>query len=239
VPLDPQGHNPHRLSQAVYRVRLNEPLEGFSIPGSEGQQVTKLQEHWWQVTVSTVQPNSPLPPNFVPAKPGPADLQPAPLIQSNHPRVVAAAQVAVGSANEPWEKAVRIEEYIHRILHVTEFSQAFAGAAETVQRRRGDCSEHAVLLAACCRAVGIPARLVAGLVYSEQDQGLMYHMWNEVWIRDRWIPLDATLGQGGVTAGHLRITESQGESQNIYELVTPVLGLVGKMKVELVTENEF
>ena len=67
---------------------------------------------------------------------------------------------------------------------------------EVARSLEGDCTEHAVLLAALCRARKIPARVAFGLVYYPPQKGFAYHMWNEVWIADRWIPLDATLGHG-------------------------------------------
>ena len=96
----------------------------------------------------------------------------------------------------------------------------------------GDCSEHAVLLAATCRARGIPARVAIGLLYSAEDQAFQYHMWNEVWIKDRWIPLDATLGQGGIGACHLKLRDSSLARQTPYSMVSPVMYLIGKLKIE-------
>ena len=88
------------------------------------------------------------------------------------------------------------------------FSQAFATAAEVARSLEGDCTEHAVLLAALCRARKIPARVAFGLVYYPPQKGFAYHMWNEVWIADRWVPLDATLGLGGIGADHIKLGDS-------------------------------
>lgn len=83
----------------------------------------------------------------------------------------------------------------------------FASAAEVARTRRGDCSEHAVLLAAMLRANGIPARVVSGLVYVEGAGQLVggpgkgvfgYHMWTQALVENAngeqvWIDYDATL----------------------------------------------
>ena len=114
------------------------------------------------------------------------------------------------------------------------FSHVFASAAEVAKNREGDCSEHAVLLAATCRARGIPARVIIGLVYSVPERRFLYHMWNEVWIEDRWIPLDATLGRGGIGAAHLKIRESNLADESAYGLVAPVLFLTDRLEIELV-----
>ena len=77
------------------------------------------------------------------------------------------------------------------------------------ESREGDCTEHAVLLAALARACGIPARVAIGLVYVDQAGGFGYHMWTEMYLSGHWIPLDATLGQGGIGAAHLKLTRFQ------------------------------
>lgn len=68
----------------------------------------------------------------------------------------------------------------------------FASAQEVLELRKGDCTEHSVLLVTLLRAEGIPARTASGLVYSDRDKGFVGHMWIEVWLGD-WYPLDATL----------------------------------------------
>jgi transglutaminase-like putative cysteine protease len=52
------------------------------------------------------------------------------------------------------------------------------------------------------RSLGIPARLVAGLLVS--DGRFRYRGWAEVWI-DGWVPVDPTLGQIPADAGHIRL----------------------------------
>jgi len=56
----------------------------------------------------------------------------------------------------------------------------------------GDCNEHAVLLAALGRAVGVPTRLVAGVVYV--DGAFLYHAWCEVWLGE-WVAVDPAFGR--------------------------------------------
>ena len=60
-------------------------------------------------------------------------------------------------------------------LHISSkhLSTAYASASETARTGSGDCTEHAVLLAAVLKARNIPARVCHGLVYVEQ--GLRDH----------------------------------------------------------------
>ena len=78
-------------------------------------------------------------------------------------------------------------------------------AVQVLEMRAGDCNEHAVLLAALARAVGLPARVVAGVVYL--DGAFLYHAWNEVWLGDGWVSVDAALDQLPVDATHIKLLD--------------------------------
>ena len=87
-----------------------------------------------------------------------------------------------------------------------------------------------LLLAALSRALGIPVRVVNGLVYSEPHGGFLYHTWNEAWLGERgWRAVDAIFGQMQADATHLKLIE--GES--LLQLV-PLVGMVGKARIESV-----
>jgi transglutaminase-like putative cysteine protease len=61
-----------------------------------------------------------------------------------------------------------------------------------------------VLLTALARAAGIPARVVAGLVY--QDGDFFYHAWSELWL-DGWLSADAVFAQMPADATHVKLLE--------------------------------
>ena len=62
---------------------------------------------------------------------------------------------------------------------------------EVLKKRRGKCSEYAILFASLARAAGIPAKVALG----EQNIGnrWMGHMWNEVWLGE-WMTVDPSAG---------------------------------------------
>jgi transglutaminase-like putative cysteine protease len=118
----------------------------------------------------------------------------------------------------------------------------FACASQIAADRKGDCRQHAMLTAALCRASGVPSRTAIGLVYVPDDDGkgavLGFHMWTEVWIKGQWLGIDATLGQGGVGPGHLKISDhSWADTQTLAPLL-PVTRVMGKLKVEVVKVEE-
>jgi transglutaminase-like putative cysteine protease len=237
VPVAQPISQPEAVKYAVYRVRTEgvEPQRVFAIGLSQRVLPAEPDEpDVALVTVSEVTPDQPAVPDIEPDRPQPDDLAPNALVQSDDPRVVAIADSVAGSVDDPWFAAQLLEQHIFRRLSKTTASSIFASAAEVARRRAGDCSEHAVLLAALCRARRIPARVAVGLLYSEADQRFLYHMWTEVWIKDRWIPLDATLGKGGIGGYHLKLRDSSLARQTAYSAILPVYRWAGRIQIEVV-----
>jgi hypothetical protein len=101
------------------------------------------------------------------------------------------------------------------------------------ESREGDCTEHAVLLAALLRALELPARVSIGLVYAPSEQGFAFHLWTEVYLNGRWLPLDGTLGRGGIGAAHLKLADSSLAGDNAYASFLPVAQVLGRLKIEV------
>jgi hypothetical protein len=89
----------------------------------------------------------------------------------------------------------------------------YASALETVRDRAGDCTEHALLLAALGRAAGIPTRVVNGFAFAEYYQGkrkvFVPHAWTQAYVDGAWRSFDAALGT--FNAGHLAVSVGNGD----------------------------
>jgi len=72
------------------------------------------------------------------------------------------------SPNAQLELVYVLRDLVHSHISSKHLSTAYASASETARTGSGDCTEHAVLLAALLKARGIPARVCHGLVYVEQ-----------------------------------------------------------------------
>ena len=129
-------------------------------------------------------------------------------IQANDSRVIQHARKASAGTISPTRVAKSMESYVFKKLNKKNFSTAMASAAEVAKDLQGDCTEHSVLLAAMLRARNIPSRVAVGLVYSEPLQAFAGHMWTEAWLNGKWVPLDATLGRGGIGAAHIKLGDS-------------------------------
>jgi hypothetical protein len=106
-------------------------------------------------------------------------LAPTATLQSGHPKIrrLADSLRASGkSSASPCELVGRYNHWVYSALR-KKTSPTFSSALETLEAGYGDCGEHAVLLAALLRSPGIPARVVAGLLYVVADKGYYYHAW--------------------------------------------------------------
>jgi transglutaminase-like putative cysteine protease len=181
-----------------------------------------------------VRPREPEAIDVQPSRPDDGDLAANNLVQSDDSRIVEMAEKAA-PADDAWMTAVALEKHVSQSIQKKNFSQAFATAGEVARSLEGDCTEHAVLLAALCRARKIPARVAFGLVYYPPERGFAYHMWNEVWIKERWIPLDGTLGLGGVGADHIKLGDSNLSGGSGLAAMLPVMQVFGRLELEVVS----
>lgn len=231
-----KGHDSQRV---LYRAKLAgaDPAEAFV--SDTNQSVQRIDEHTAEITVRAVRPNQPPGPLDGVQPPTDADRAPNTLIQSDDPRIVQMAASVEPEETDPWKIGLALEKFVRGAVTEKNFSQAFASAAEVAQTREGDCTEHAVLLTALLRARNIPARCAMGLVYFPQDQGagFAYHMWSEAWINDRWIPLDGTLGRGGIGGGHLELAHSNLQGAGPFAAFMPVFRVLGQLELEVVRED--
>ncbi len=174
-------------------------------------------------------------------EPGPPEvneeyLKPNALVTSQDKQVRALAQRATRGIKDPWQKAVRINDAVYKYIVQQTFEVAFAAANEVARNRSGDCTEHSVLAAAMCRAVGIPSRVAVGLVYVDDAKpelkGFGYHMWIEVYVNQRWVALDPTWDQSDVDAVHIKLSESSLQGVSPFEMFLPILRVAGKLEIE-------
>ncbi len=237
VPVARQLDDPHGTRRIRYRVSLesDDPAKVFF--SGRLQKVQSLDAHTAEITVrrdgdgaQSTAGADPSPPRRLPSD---DDRRPNNLVQSDDPSIVSMAQSVAQGETDPLKVGIELEKLVRHTIKLKDFSQAFATAAEVARNPEGDCTEHAVLLAALARARGIPSRVAIGLVYQEGKQSFAYHMWNELWVGDRWVPLDATLGRGGIGAAHLMLTDSNLAGAQAYSCFLPVAQVIGQLKIEI------
>lgn len=223
---------PRDTGRVVYRIQTpgEDPLK--LLAAGPTQQVKKIGPHAAELTVTTLR--SP-PPAGAAGQAAAEYLGPTRFLQSDDEQVRRHATAAAGDETDPWQTCVRLERWVYENLKKKNFSTLLASAAEVAQDLSGDCTEHAVLLAAMARARGVASRVAVGLVYVSSETSFGGHMWTEVFINGVWIPLDATLGRGGVAADHIKLTDSScsDDGGGPISALLPLASVLGKMQIEV------
>lgn len=159
-------------------------------------------------------------------------LAPTPAAQSDHAEIVAEARRLAEGEGGALGAVRRIVGWVWANVEKVGGARGTATALEVLQSKRGDCSEHAVLVVALCRAAGIPARAVGGIEYlSSKDKAVAgFHAWSEVWL-GRWVPVDATIPEVGTSARYVHMhTSEPGEASGAAALASLV---VKKVRLEV------
>ncbi len=145
------------------------------------------------------------------------------------------------------QRAEHLRRFVHTFIQKKDLSTGFATAVEVARTAQGDCTEHAVLLAALLRGSGIPSRTVTGLIYVEQFMGrenvFGYHMWTQAWLSDgpsgaseggRWVDLDATLADTPFDAGHIALAVSAQDEATALNDMAKIVPWLGRLSIRVV-----
>ena len=148
------------------------------------------------------------------------------------------AKKGKGKAKTPQEIAKKLTKFVFRYMSNKNYEVGFATASEVARNKAGDCTEHSILLAALGRALGIPTRVVTGLVYADefedQKNVLVYHMWTQFYIDDQWVNLDSALGLVKCPADRITFSVDSLE-EDIIASVLPLMELINNLKVTVQT----
>lgn len=162
-------------------------------------------------------------------------LQPDLQAQSDAPEIIQKAkEITEGEVDavQVVKKLTRwTSKYVEDSLVVT-----IPTALEVLNQKKGACKEHTVLFTALARSLGIPTRMVAGLVYSDNYliKGFYYHAWAEVYLTDpdgkngRWLGVDPTFEQFPIDATHIRL-----KSGALEDMVS-LMQIIGQTKIEVI-----
>jgi hypothetical protein len=144
-------------------------------------------------------------------------------VQSRDKRIIELARKIIGDEKESWVAAKKILDWVYdNIKKVPTLS--VPSSVDVLRTMQGDCNEHTVLYTALTRSIGIPTKMVAGLVYLESS--FYYHAWPKVYVGE-WINMDPTLGQDIADATHIPLLEGGLKEQ--LELVK----IIGNFKIKI------
>ena len=148
------------------------------------------------------------------------------LVQCDNVAIRGQAARIVGAERDVWARALLINAWVNANLE-KKAVLSVPSALDVLASREGDCTEHTVLFTALARAAGVPTRMAAGLVWSEELQAFGYHAWPEVFA-GRWTWTDPTLGQAIADATHIKLATGGIEDWR------GVVAFLGRIRVEVV-----
>jgi hypothetical protein len=154
-------------------------------------------------------------------------LAPTTLIQSDDEVIKKLAKSIIKEENDAKKAVNKLYLWVYENIEKKP-TLSIPSALEVVKTKQGDCNEHAVLFTALCRAIQVPARICAGIVYV--NEGFFYHAWSEIFL-GRWIAIDPTLKQFPADVTHIKFFEGEMEDQ------LGVLNLVGRLEIEVLEQK--
>ncbi|NVK22972.1 MAG: transglutaminase domain-containing protein [Kangiellaceae bacterium] len=136
----------------------------------------------------------------------PARSKPRLIKASLHPIARSMALAQTQGVSSQWQKTKALVDYVNEYIDYRALPSGF-NVAEIIDKKRGDCTEHAKLLVEMLHAIDIPAREVSGLVYlGDKEQRFGGHVWVEVWLDEHWVGVDPTWNLMELTSTHIPLS---------------------------------
>jgi len=143
-------------------------------------------------------------------------------IQSKSKEIIDQANKIVSSKSPDLDDVIKLVNWTADNINGT-MKDSFS-ALEVLRSREGECQSHTRLYTAMARSVGIPTRIVTGLVYAD-NLGFLYHAWAESYVKG-WLSVDPTLKQVPSDATHIKLASSGDDDP------TSVLKMMGKVQIK-------
>jgi len=152
-------------------------------------------------------------------------LKPSLFIQSDDKLITKKAREIIKNEVDVLKVVNLINKWVYQTIEKKP-TLSIPSALDVLKMKVGDCNEHATLFVALCRAVGIPSRLCAGIVYNQGS--FYYHAWSDVFV-GRWISIDPTMNQLPADATHIRFVEGGLDKQ------LEIIKLIGMLQLEVLS----
>ncbi|MFA6461172.1 MAG: transglutaminase-like domain-containing protein [Candidatus Woesearchaeota archaeon] len=141
---------------------------------------------------------------------------PTETIDSNDPEVIAKAAELAEGEDDAFKVAFKLASWVEENVKYdlnTLTAKTSQKASWVLENRQGVCDEMTSLFIAMCRSLGIPARFVSGVSYSNSplfNEPWQPHGWAEVYFPEiGWVSFDTAFGEFGyVDVTHIKLRET-------------------------------
>ena len=123
------------------------------------------------------------------------------------------ARMLVSGETDAYKAAFRVADWVKNNIKydlTTLTAEAVQKSSWVLANKEGVCDEITNLFISMLRSLGMPARFVSGMVYSNLDHKFGPHGWAEVYFPGYgWVPFDVTFGQyGWIDPSHLKLNDA-------------------------------
>jgi hypothetical protein len=129
-------------------------------------------------------------------------------VDAANSEILRTAVLAAGNTSDRREKCRRLVQHVSSRMQFSALSTLQQPASTVLKSLKGDCTEHAVLLAALLRAEKIPSRVAVGFLYVPRASAFAPHMWVEAFVDGSWVPLDSTIPTESESVPRIRVSHS-------------------------------
>ena len=157
-------------------------------------------------------------------------LDPTPTVESDHPEIKAFTAKHAGDSSNKMKQAISlyyaVRDKIRYDPYSIEVSVEGLKASHTLEAGRGWCVAKAILLAACCRGMGIPARLgyadIRNHMSTERMRQQMktdiffWHGYTSIYLDDVWIKATPAFNIGLCDKFRIKPLDFDGRTDSIY-----------------------
>ncbi len=142
-------------------------------------------------------------------------------IQADDKDIIKKAKSIIGMEKNSLKAALAICDWVNENMDKSP-TVSVPSARDILKVMSGDCNEHTYLFTALARAVGLPTKVMVGIVY---NKGMFYyHAWPAVYV-GRWVEMEPTFGQHAVDATHIKLLEGELQEQ------VKLMGMIGRISV--------
>lgn len=198
-------------------------LGDFILPTDVDRQQCDQQEAGTYICTIDVTIHSGKPPTTASLK---GSLATNPVVPADHRRIQELAWRVAGDISNPSERITALIDWIRANIK-SEAVDSFS-ALDVLEQGRGECQGQSFLYTALARALGIPTRIVNGLVYAYEHSGFLYHTWAESWDGAAWQSVDPTFGQVPADATHIALLYGE----NLADFA-PLMELMGQLQASI------
>ncbi|MGI6395316.1 MAG: transglutaminase-like domain-containing protein [bacterium] len=151
---------------------------------------------------------------------------------SNNIKIITTAQKITQGAPNKNEKIKRLTNFVFNHIKNKNYNHGNLSASETLEKKAGDCTEHATLLSALLKSVGIPTKMAYGIVLDNNGK-FMFHNWNEVYGDFGWMTVDSTFKSSKADAARILLAYGGNDSSAREQVSLAVIKFLNSFEISV------